>query len=237
MKSCLICKQDVETFLPYKSGTDSVSPLLQTLKMVGSDVDNFLCPHCQSTDRERHLFIYFSVVPEFLTKAADGVVLHFAPEKYVSALVKNQQPREYIMADLRPNRPEVRAINMQAIAFPAAYFDVVIANHVLEHVGDDAQAISEVARVLKPGGYALLQTPYSAVLPSSIAEFSEPSEITRDMLFGEPDHARLYGTDIFRRIEQFGLRYVGGGHEKYALALDSEHYGINPDEPFFLFQK
>lgn len=237
MKSCLICKNDTESFLPYKQGSDSLHPVIKALGMVGSDVDNFLCPHCHSTDRERHLFIYLSLAPEFLQRVAGGAVLHFAPERYVSILVQNQHPREYVMADLNPHRPGVQPINMQAISYPDAYFDIVIANHVLEHVADDAQAIAEVVRVLKPGGYALLQTPYSAILPSSVAEFTTPSETTRDLLFGEPDHARLYGYDVFQRIEQFGMRYIGGGHEKYGVAVDNVRFGINPNEPLFLFQK
>lgn len=46
-----------------------------------------------------------------------------------------------------------QVIDAQAIPFAAAHFDVVIANLMLYHVPDRPRAISEIARVLKPGGH------------------------------------------------------------------------------------
>ncbi|GHO49356.1 class I SAM-dependent methyltransferase [Ktedonospora formicarum] len=43
-------------------------------------------------------------------------------------------------------------IDAQAIPYPDAYFDVIIANAMLYHVPDLARALAEVSRVLKPGG-------------------------------------------------------------------------------------
>jgi ubiquinone/menaquinone biosynthesis C-methylase UbiE len=40
----------------------------------------------------------------------------------------------------------------QSIPLPTAHFDAVIANHMLYHVPDRARALSEIRRVLKPGG-------------------------------------------------------------------------------------
>jgi hypothetical protein len=112
MKYCVICKQDVAQFLPYKNGSADAPPAQKALQCVGSDVDNFACPHCRSTDRERHLFIYLSL-PNTLDKIRGGKVLHFAPERYVRMLVEAQQPQEYVMADMFPRDPAVRQINMQ----------------------------------------------------------------------------------------------------------------------------
>ncbi|MFZ6645907.1 class I SAM-dependent methyltransferase [Undibacterium sp. TJN25] len=214
-----------------------VPPLLREVQFIGSDVVNFACPHCGSTDRERHLFIYMSFVPQVLDKFKGGKVLHFAPERYLSLLIQNQGPAEYIKADMFPRDAEVKKINLEEIGYPDESFDFVIANHVLEHVSDDRKAIGEVHRVLKKGGYALLQTPYSAILPTSVAEFTPGSEVTRAMLFGEPDHVRLYGLDIFSRISESGLSFIGGGHDKFNIAVDSNALGINEAEPFFLFEK
>ncbi|WNB91232.1 class I SAM-dependent methyltransferase [Bacillus sp. NEB1478] len=43
-------------------------------------------------------------------------------------------------------------INVQEISFEADSFDIIIANHMLYHVPDRTQALSEIKRVLKPGG-------------------------------------------------------------------------------------
>jgi len=45
------------------------------------------------------------------------------------------------------------------LPFPAGYFDLVLSHEVLEHVQDDRQAALEIARVLKPGGRAVIFLP------------------------------------------------------------------------------
>jgi hypothetical protein len=94
-----------------------------------------------------------------------------------------------------------------------------------------------LTRVLKPGGRAILQTPYSSILPSTIVEESTSSVVTREMLFGQSDHVRLYGTDIFTIIASAGLKYIGGNHQTLGIEVDAGQLGINPAEPFFLYEK
>lgn len=76
-------------------------------------------------------------------------------------------------------------------------FDLVVANHVLEHVAADRAAVSEVARVLAPGGHAVLQTPYSSVLRATFEDPGVSSPVARLQLYGQEDHLRLFGLDIF----------------------------------------
>ncbi len=47
---------------------------------------------------------------------------------------------------------QLEQIDAQAIPFPAADFDAVIANHMLYHVPDRTRALAEIRRVLRPGG-------------------------------------------------------------------------------------
>lgn len=237
MKHCIVCGQDVQSFLPYKNGLASFHPILTQLQCIGSDVDNFSCPVCQSHDRERHLFLFMQMVPAIAARVRGGHVLHFAPERCFSILIQNQEPLQYIKANIQATDPSVVAMNIENITFDDNHFDLIIANHVLEHVVDDDKALSEITRTLKPGGFAILQTPFSALLPSSIAEVTLSSEVTRELLFGEPDHLRLYGLDIFSRFERHGLKFIGGGHEHFKVHIDSVRLGINPKEPFFLFEK
>jgi len=49
-------------------------------------------------------------------------------------------------------------IDAQAIPYPEAAFDAVIANHMLYHVPDRAAALAEMKRVLKPGGHVFAST-------------------------------------------------------------------------------
>ena len=91
--------------------------------------------------------------------------------------------------------------------FTDNHFDVVLCNHVLEHVKDDILAMREIARVLKPGGFAILQVPFFHPVPDKT--FSDPSVTDRkdrERLFGQDDHVRRYGKDYTQRIEQAGMK-------------------------------
>lgn len=56
---------------------------------------------------------------------------------------------------------------------------------------------------------------------------------TRRILFGQHDHVRRYGNDIFRRFCRTGVTFVGGDHATLRLPM----FGVNAGAPFFLFQK
>src|SRR5690606_34800846 len=103
--------------------------------------------------------------------------------------------------DLHPKSRELRSVDITCMPYPDASFDMIIANHVLEHVRNDRQALDEIVRVLRPGGVAILQTPYSAVLHSTWEDAGISTDNARLQAFGQEDHVRLFGKDIFQRIE------------------------------------
>ena len=197
---CIICERRVLAFLPYKGGNACAPAVTFSADIVGSDLDNFSCPRCKSTDRERHLLLYMRQLGVFeqLPKAR---ILHFAPERKLSELIRLQQPAHYVRGDLFPTQADITRLDMEAIDVPDASFDLIIANHVLEHVSDDLRALSELYRALASGGRAILQTPYSA---SNKLTQQDPEQAIDDKarleLYGQEDHVRLFGSDIVERI-------------------------------------
>jgi len=162
-RRCPLCRHRVGRFLPYPGGSAATPPLMLALDVVGSDAGNFECPRCGCHDRERHLLLYLQA--SGLWEAMRGMdILHFAPERRLSPLIQAQGPSRYVKCDLYPSAPDMVQVDMLRMPFEEATFDLLIANHVLEHVDDDVRALSEIRRVLKPGGAAILQTPYSTVL-------------------------------------------------------------------------
>ncbi len=130
----------------------------------------------------------------------------------------------------------IEEIDMHSIPYPDASFTVVIANHVLEHVDDDQQAMSEIRRVLNLGGLAILQTPYSACLHNT---FSDPGVVRpeqRLQLFGQEDHVRLFGRDIFERFAAAGFNPLVVTHEQVLSNMPAQVFGVNEHEPLFLFE-
>lgn len=233
-RRCVLCGHGVGAFLPFEDGT--MPPLMAALGMVGSDVANFACPWCFAHDRERHLFLYLNE-RGLMASMAGADIVHFAPEARLAGKIAEQGPRRYVRCDLVPTSPEVMTADLQAMPFEDASFDLVIANHVLEHVADDRAALAEIRRVLRIGGRAVLQTPYCAGLEGTWEDRAIVSPAARLQAYGQADHVRLYGADIFARIEAAGLTSEVASHADILGRFDSAHYGVNAAEPLFLFQR
>lgn len=233
---CIFCNHRCFKFLPYRGGSTYAPPLMRSVGMTGSDLDRFSCPWCMAHDRERHLFMYMTACG-LLSDLKGMNILHFAPEKRLSLRIAEGQPGQYVKCDLFPESADIQKVDLLQMPFEASRFDLVIANHVMEHVNDDQLALAEVARVLKPGGYAILQTPYSSMLHHTWSDCGINTNEARLQAYGQEDHVRLYGHDIFRRFESSGLKSLVKKHNELLAHIDGKKHGVNENEPFFLFQK
>ncbi|MBN2440487.1 MAG: methyltransferase domain-containing protein [Spirochaetales bacterium] len=233
---CYICRKGFWHFYPHRKGQKSVSPFIKEIDVIHSDIEHFLCPHCYCQDRERHLFMYFDSL-RLWDKIKNSNVLHIAPEKNLKEKIQSLGPKEYIKGDLIPESDDVQKIDIMAIPFPGDYFDFIICNHVLEHIPDDKIGMSELYRVLKPGGYAILQTPVSGFLSYT---FEDPSIITekqRAFFYDKEDHVRVFGRDFYSKIEQTGFSLELVKHGDLFSSEDAAYYGVNQREDLILVKK
>ncbi|MFT3896971.1 MAG: methyltransferase domain-containing protein [Thermomonas sp.] len=235
-RRCAMCGHSVWRFMPYRDGARGVPPLMAALDGIGSDVEHFECPRCGAHDRERHLLLYMRASGIF-DRIRGARVLHFAPERRLSPRIAAALPAEYVRCDLYPSGPDVRKIDIEAMPFADGAFDLAIANHVLEHVDDERKALGEVARVLAPGGFAILQTPYSAMLHGTWRDPGIDTPEARLQAYGQEDHVRLFGRDIFERFAATGFESHVRAHADLLGDVDPDKAGVNPREPFFLFRK
>lgn len=233
---CVLCGHRVGRFFPFRGGRAATPRLMVALDAIGSDVENFQCPRCGCHDRERHLLLYLRACGRFDTFSGKDI-LHFAPERRLSPLIAARAPSRYVKCDLFPASEDVLKVDMLRMPFEDAAFDVVIANHVLEHVDDDRLALSEVRRVLRPGGVAILQTPYSPKLRCTWDDPGIDTDAARLEAYGQADHVRLYGADIFERFCAAGFRAAIGTHSELLPDCDAAEAGVNAREPFFLFHR
>jgi SAM-dependent methyltransferase len=235
-RECVLCGHRVWRFMPYRNGSRGAPALSRAIDMVGSNLDAFECPRCGSHDRERHLFLYLRALG--LLSAMNGrVVVHFAPEARLSTRIAQEQPARYVRCDLYPSRPDVERVDLLAMPFADESVDFVIANHVLEHVSDDVLALREIGRVLAPAGIAILQTPYSRTLRHTWQDPGIVDAVARLQAYGQEDHVRLYGQDIFARFAVGPLVADVGTHAALLPNVDADRLGVNPMEPLFLFRK
>src|SRR4249920_3892182 len=110
----------------------------------------------------------------------------------------------YVSANLDSPLAMIR-MDISKIPYKANCFDVIICNHVLEHIPNDRQAMSDLYRVLKPGGWAILQVPISLSLDRT---YEDPTAVTREereKKFGQHDHVRIYAKDYKDRLENVGF--------------------------------
>ena len=127
-----------------------------------------------------------------------------APEQCFLSLFKEMKNLHYTTADLYSPIVDVKA-DILDLPFESNLFDVVLCNHVLEHIEDDHKAMSELYRVMKPGGWGIFQIPQDLSLEQSYEDFSITDPQERARHFGQYDHVRIYGKDYFDRLRNVGF--------------------------------
>lgn len=163
-------------------------------------------------------------------------MLHLAPEMNLQSLFQRCKNIQYVSADLESPLASVRT-DITALCFGDETFDVVLCNHVLEHVPDDRQAMREIVRVLRPGGWAILQVPIAASRAATVDGplVTTPSE--RLLLFGQYNHVRLYGRDYARRLEAAGFFVELHSLPKENGDAYARRFGLLRDEDIYLARK
>ena len=236
-RRCVACGCHAFRFRAFRGGSRHLPPVVVALRYVGSDVDNFACTACGASDRERHLLLYFDRL-DLWSNWAGGTILHFAPEAHLAKRFKEISPEHYCMADVAPRRPDIIPMDVGNISFPDAQVDLIVANHVLEHVEDDQRALREFLRVLKPGGWLVAQTPYSQVLQTTLDDKGINSPELRDLFYGQEDHVRCYGHEsLFQLIQQVGFESHIVLHKTILNDKETRFFGVNPEENLMLFRK
>ena len=135
-------------------------------------------------------------------------MLHVAPELCFMSRFDALENLEYITGDIESPLAKVK-MDIHEIPFEDNSIDIIFCNHVLEHVDDDKKALREMHRVLKPGGWAILQVPFFYPLPKTTYEdknIVDPKE--REKAFGQDDHVRMYGEDYGARLAESGFQVV-----------------------------
>jgi len=227
LKECYICGEQFENFYKYRINNEN-SGAISYFNIVGSDTENFGCYYCNCNDRDRHLFMFFDKL-FFWDKFRNARVLHFAPEHPLSQKIKQLLPAEYIKCDLFP-KEDWRKINITSIDFEDDYFDILICNHVIEHVHDHLLALKEISRVLKKNGVAILQTPYSELL---FNHFEDPNINTDDLrlsFYGQEDHVRIISKrQFYTELSQFFTLNTIKNHVFFSNE-ECIKYGVNKNE-------
>lgn len=169
----------------------------------GNQRNNVLSPSTLSLERHRLLWLYLKNETDFFS--AKKKVLHFAPEQAFYKRFKKMNNLEYITTDLNSPLADVKA-DICNLPFSDNEFDVILCNHVLEHIPDDTKAMYELYRILKPGGYGIFQIPQDLNRDKTFEDNTIINKKERAKIFGQYDHVRVYGRDYFDKLRSIGFK-------------------------------
>ena len=218
---CPVCGKSFRKFLSY--GADIVHR------------ENVLCPNDLTLERHRLMWLYLKDHSDFFT-AKDVKVFHIAPEQCFHGLFKKQANIDYLTADLESPLADMH-FDLHEIPLEDNRFDVVFCNHVMEHVVDPIRCMQELLRVMKPGGWAIMQVPQDWSREETYEDPSITSPEEREKHFWQKDHVRLFGRDYPEWLKRAGFEvkeFVAS--EVYGDDL-VERYRLSKDEVLYIASK
>lgn len=235
---CYACNTKLRNFTPYPI-SDYHRSYCNFLDTVGSSIEYYSCPVCGSIDRERHLMLYFDRL-ELWGKFKNANVLHIAPgERRLVDRIDKSGSNKYIKADLSPENYNCNAIKMdiENINLADKSIDIIICNHVLEHVSNYKKALSELHRVMTRGAFAILQTPYANNLHKHFEDPGLNTDELRTAFYGQADHLRFFAKKALLAdfSELFNLNIIK--NEDLFTNAETIYYGINAKEDLIICEK
>jgi SAM-dependent methyltransferase len=195
---------------------------------------NAKCPGCGSLERHRLLWLYLE--NELNISTSKIKLLNIAPDYAIQTKLRKVKNVDYTSIDLESPIADQRS-DITKLYFSNSIFDAVICYHVLEHIEEDIKALAEIYRVLKPGGWAILQSPIDFDREHTFEDFSITSPEERERIFGQRDHVRIYGKDYTSRLQNTGFVVKEDKFINRFTPLEISKYVLDKDEIIFFCTK
>jgi hypothetical protein len=182
---------------------------------------NTICPGCQCQDRHRSLV--FFLVERFDFFQPGKRVIEVAPMRGLGRFFRSLPGLDYTSFDLE--RQAMEKGDITAMRYPSGSVDYFLCFHVLEHISNEGEALSEIRRVLKPGGWAVLQVPVDGEAETT-REYDQPDP-------REVGHVRRYGRDFADRIASHGFEVQALSVSSLLPEADIQRQGLSTEAIYF----
>lgn len=213
-RECPICSSRYRRFMSYGYVTSR---------------EDALCPHCLSLERHRMIWLWLGESSNLF----EGYprLLHIAPEVSLMRHFKRhyRDNKNYITADLESPLADMH-FDVQNIPLEDESIDVIICNHLLEHVEDDRRAMAELYRILKKGGWGIMLVPEDRSRATTFEDDTITDTEERTRLFGQYDHRRIYGRDYDERLAAAGFRVERIAYTERLSPEQHQRYAIGNDD-------
>lgn len=196
--------------------------------------ENAIAPDSLSLERHRLMWLFLKNKTNFFTDNLK--FLHIAPEYCFIKIFKGMKNLDYLTADLISPWADVK-MDVHDIPFEENTFDVVICNHVLEHVDDADKVMKEFYRVMKPGGWGIFQVPIDYNNSVTIEDRSVTDLRERERLYWQSDHLRLFGRDYGDKLTAAGFKVTESNFINEIDPKLVERYALDKNEIVYYCQK
>jgi SAM-dependent methyltransferase len=191
---------------------------------------NAMCPVCRSLERHRLLWLFLKRNTDLFGGRAKRL-LHLAPEFCLAHRLRKLTSVNYLSADLNDKRA-MAPMDVTNIQYQDSVFDVILCNHVLEHIPNDRLAMRELRRVLARSGWAVFMVPIYSPATFEDSRITDPKR--RELLFGQHDHVRRYGPDFEQRLKDSGFKVRVIHSFDVVSASECKQFAISPRERIYL---
>lgn len=162
------------------------------------------CPRCWSGARHRLLALYIANVVKLSPSCQ---IVDIAPNISTSYIFDKRHYPNYVSIDLDSPAAEIH-MDLTNLGIKNDVIDLIVCYHVLEHIKDDTRSMQELYRVLKLGGTAILQVPFSGANDRTFEsdEYDCTDRAMNLKLYGHPTHVRRYGKiDYLAKLKSSGF--------------------------------
>lgn len=243
---CPLCRRYARAFTPITVYPGQ--PTIDKYQIIAMGKNpHYRCPWCNSSDKERLVWAYLQFKTDFLTTTRPLSVLHVAPEKNTKNYFKGRPSVTYIAGDKFEGAEKYTSEHYGGAQylditnmgeFKNETFDLIICNHVLEHVLDDKRGMREIYRVLKKGGVAVLQVPISKLITQNIEDPRAHTPEKRTIAFGQDDHVRIYAEEEYlERLRESSFLVLVYPVQEILLEKNIELWGVNERESVYVATK
>lgn len=199
--------------------------------------NQYSCPSCGASDRDRLYALYIEKVLKKNLPANDLVLLDIAPSHPLKTFLLKFANIKYQSADKYMEGVDLIVDITDMGVVSSELYDIFICSHVLEHVADDKKALSELFRILKPGGFGILMAPIILTMEQIDEDPTVMDSETRWERFGQGDHVRLYSKIGFiKRVQEAGFIINQHGVEYFGADVFAE-CGISLKSILYVVQK
>jgi len=174
-----------------------------------------ICPNCGLHFRHRMLIYAFENVEglKYENLIEGKRIIHFAPEQFLKEIIPAKAAL-YKTADICDKRVDFNTVDVTNMPYISSdYFDTIIICDVLEHVPNDKNALSELRRILRPGGCAIITVPQQDNVVETLEDPSITDPIERERTFGYYSHLRFYGSDFESLLNESGFEVRSVSYE------------------------